>query len=426
MLNRSQVPEYNSLILDDFIAVEEMKLDNGVGVSVMRGGTQEVVKIDFVFPSGTAQANKPLLASTTGNLLLEGTNAKSSLEISNILDSYGAYFSVSSFFHSSVATLFTLSKHLHTLIPFVKELIYESIFPQEELDIYLDKKRQEFFINRERVNYLSALKFKEVVFGVDNVYGQSVNINDFNKINRNEIVKFHKEYYLENSLEIIVSGLPSNDVFDILNSNFGYQQRDFKIADVSHINISSSSEKKHFVEKKDALQCAIKIGRPIFNNLHPDFLPLTIVNTILGGYFGSRLMTSVREEKGLTYGIGSSLQSFKHSGLLTISTEVAVDKYSEAVDAIFLEIEKLRTEKISLEELDVVKNYMIGELMRRFDGPYSTADIFRSLKENSLGLDYYKQLEKSINTITPEIILELSKEYLQKDNFFVIIVGVNQ
>ncbi len=424
MLNRVNAPKYNSLFLNDFIAIENLKLDNGVEVNFLRGGIKDVSKIDFVFPAGTSQAKKTLLASTTGNLLIEGTKNKSSLEIANILDSYGAYFSVSSFFHSSVVTLFTLSKHLTTLIPLVKELIYDASFPSDEFEIYIDKKRQEFLINSEKVRNLSTRKLKEVIFGSQHTYGQSVNIEDFDTISKKDVEKFHKEYYLKNNLEIIVSGQPDNNIFKILNENFGLDERILKAEVAVTDSFTSSKEKIHFVEKSDSLQSAIKIGRPIFNNLHPDFISLTIVNTILGGYFGSRLMKVVREEKGLTYGIGSGLQSYKHSGLWIIATEVAFERQNEALEAVFVEMERLRNEKISDDELEIVKNFMLGELIRRFDGPYSSADIFRTLKENSLDFSYYKRLEKTIKNILPKDILELSQKYLQKDDFFVIIAGL--
>ncbi len=187
--------------------------------------------------------------------------------------------------------------------------------------------------------------------------------------------------------------------------------------------IQPMQEKFFHIEKEDSLQSAIYIGRPMFNNHHPDFIPLQILNTLLGGYFGSRLMTSLREEKGLTYGVGSDIRAFKYGGLWAIASEVMGEKRQSAIAAIREEMIKLSTVTVSDNELEVVKNYMLGELLRNFDGPFLTSDIFRTLWEFGLDFEYYGKLIDEINSISKEKILSLAKQYLNHHDFYVVVAG---
>ena len=423
-IDRTKSPLYNSLELSNILPIETFKLDNKVEVGIIKGGSQEIVKIDWIFSAGMEQAGRTVLATATGNLMREGTTTKSSQEISEMLDNYGSYLSVATYHHNSIVTLIALTKHLDKLLPLVEDMLSNPVFSQEEIDIYLNKKRQEYLVNLERVGYLTTMKFKEVAFGSNHIYGMSVTLDDYDKISREDIVKFHSDNYLKNRLNIVVAGQPLDNTVELLNSHFGKNERDLLIKErVNSVDFDSSSDLDHFVLKADAMQTSIKIGRRIITNHHKDFTSLAVVNTILGGYFGSRLMTTVREEKGLTYGISSGLQSYLESGIWMISSEVAAVKQSEAIEAVFEEMRKMREELISVEELEVVKNYMLGSMMRIFDGPFSTSDVYRNIKEGGLDLSYYQRLEDRIKSITPEEIKNISEKYLKKDDFFVIISG---
>ena len=172
------------------------------------------------------------------------------------------------------------------------------------------------------------------------------------------------------------------------------------------------------------MQSAIRIGRLLFNQHHPDFIPLQVLNTALGGYFGSRLMSTVREEKGLTYGIGSFIMPLKHSGEWIISSEVAGEKRDEAIDAIFHEFDKLRNELLPDKELGMVKNYMMGELLRNFDGPFSSADIYRTLNENNLNFNFYRQMITYLHEVSSEDLRLLAQQYLNPEDFRTVVAGV--
>ncbi|MCF8335900.1 MAG: insulinase family protein, partial [Bacteroidales bacterium] len=170
-------------------------------------------------------------------------------------------------------------------------------------------------------------------------------------------------------------------------------------------------------------QSALRIGIIIFGKHHPDFPGLKVVNNILGGYFGSRLMKKIREEKGYTYGIHSLLVPMVNEGYFVIASEVGTDVCRDAIAAIYEEVKKIRNEKVGQEELNMVKNYMLGQFLRAFDGPLPTSATYLSLMELRLKEDYYQKMVDTINRITAEDIRELANKYLNEEDMIRSIAG---
>jgi len=144
---------------------------------------------------------------------------------------------------------------------------------------------------------------------------------------------------------------------------------------------------------------------------------------VFGGYFGSRLMANIREDKGYTYGIGSAMVSFRHAGYFTISTEVGAEVTKDAIKEIYFELNKLQTEKISENELSLIRNYMLGTFLRSIDGPFALADRFKGIYFNGLNYDYYERYVETIKSITPKQLQDLANKYLKKDEMIELVVG---
>ena len=178
-----------------------------------------------------------------------------------------------------------------------------------------------------------------------------------------------------------------------------------------------------FVEKEGAVQNAIRIGKRLINRTNPDYPKLTVLNTILGGYFGSRLMTNIREEKGYTYGIGSGLVSLSQGGYFFITTDVGAAVYEDAVKEIYHEIVKLQEELIPENELSLVRNYLLGSFQRSIDGPFALAERFKSILLSGLGYNYFENYLTVIKNITSEELKTLAQTYLLTSEMTEVIVG---
>ena len=168
------------------------------------------------------------------------------------------------------------------------------------------------------------------------------------------------------------------------------------------------------------------MGMPLINRTHPDFPSVQVLNTVLGGYFGSRLMANIREDKGYTYGIGSGMSSLKHAGTLFIATEVGAEVCKATLTEIEKEINILKTELIPEKELALVKNYLLGSLLGSLENVFSHADKFKTLYFAGLGYEYYDRYTEVIKTINAYELLKLANQYLDFDKFYKVIVGKYQ
>jgi len=422
--DRTKMPPLGEVTALNLSEPRQITLPNKMESYVIKAGAEEITRIDVVFEAGSAYQNKRLVAGSTNNLLKEGTSSKSSAAIAGILDYYGAYLHTQVSKDTASVTLYALSKHLGRLLPLLGELISDSVFPEEELKIYLERHRQEFLVNVKKVRYIASLEFNKMIFGEKSAYGQVLSLEDFDKLNRDDILDFYQHFYSPENAYLIVSGNVNDKINGLIEKHLGLLKKDPK--PITHNNIIFSetvTKKDKFIERPDALQSALRIGRQIVNRTHPDFPAIQLLNTILGGYFGSRLMTNLREDKGYTYGISSFLQAYKHASYFSIATEVNADNTEDAVNEIGKEIERIRTEPVGSEELQLVKNYIFGNFLKSFDGPLALAERFRAVKDAGLDLNYYSESLSSMMQLSPEQLLETANKYFESESLLHLVVG---
>jgi len=423
-LNRIVQPVFKTIGSLDIPVPQKINLKNGIETYFIKAGTQEVVKIDLVFNAGSWFQTKPAVASTVNEMLLEGTEELSSMEIAEKLDFYGAFIHQRATKDFGNITLFTLKKHLPATIQLLADVIKNPIFPEGELTTFLNKKKQIFQVDLEKVMHIARRESNQQIFGKNHPYGIKTEIEDYDKISRNDILEFHSRYYHSKNCKIITSGQIDDSVINHINENFGKSEWGnttyiFKELPKQLTKIKPFS----FVPKNDVAQSAIRLGKQVINRDDSDFYKLEVVNTLLGGYFGSRLMKNIREEKGYTYGIGSVLVSLKHAAYFIILSEVGSKFTDKAIDEILLEVKKMRSEMVSTEELKLVKNYMLGDLMRSFDGAFEIAANFKNIIELELDINYFHNQMETIRSITSEEVMDVANKYLHEETLVKTIAG---
>ncbi len=421
MLNRQQAPDFKQVSAINFIQPEKRLLANGVPVFTIYSGEQDLVRIEFIFENVNWKREKPLQAIAANTLLNNGTNKLSAKEIAEKIDFYGAFFQTEYTQDQSSVSLYTLNKHLHSVLPIVKDVLTESQFPQNELDIYIQNQKQKLQVNLKKNDIVSRKEFAHALFG-DTAYGIDIKAKHYDEIKREDLLAYFKAAYAPNNCTIVVSGKFDTAGFNLLDSSFGY---DWEKSEVVKNTFSFSATEKQFVykEKPEALQSAIRIGRLAINRKHKDFSGLQILNTVLGGYFGSRLMANIREDKGYTYGIGSGISSLQQAGYLFISTEVGADVCGAALAEIYKEIDLLKTTLIGEEELNLVRNYMLGSMLGSLENVFSHADKFKNIYFSGLDYDYYSRYIETVKTITAEELLALANKYFTTESFTEVVIG---
>lgn len=423
-LNRKTQPHFNQINSIDIIKAENIKLSNGIPVCIINAGTQEIVKMDFVFNAGSWEQEKPLEALFANMMLNEGTVKYKSSKIADILDFYGAHLSLTADKHYASLSLLVLTKHLDKTLPIVEEILKRSIFPEKEFKTILQKEKELFIVENEKVKTLARNKFLQVLYGNNNPYGTIAALSDFDNLTTKQLKAFNERLYHGGNCTIFVSGKINENIIPQIEKYFGSNDWIKKAILKKNIpQVKINTEKFHLIKKEDAVQSAIRVGKVLFNKRNSDFLGMQVLNTILGGYFGSRLMSNIREDKGYTYGIGSVMVSMKNSGFFVIVSEVGAEVSSNTIKEINFELKRLRTETIPEEELSLVRNYLLGEMLNNFDGPFAISEAYKGIMEYGLDIDYFNKAIDTIKTIQVKELKRLANEHLQEDSMFQIIAG---
>lgn len=425
MLNRKQTPK----ILD---AVEfnlqlksctHFNLDNGVPVYAIDAGAEELIMVEFVFDAGNWYEEKNIVAATTNFMLKNGTKNKSAFALNDHFEFYGAYLNRSCYNETATFTLHTLSKHLPALLPVMAEILTESVFPEEELAIYKQNQKQRLEVNLKKCDFISNRLIDGYVFGIQHPYGKYSSTLDYDLLNKEELINFYQKFYSQGKCVMFIAGKLPTNIQEQLNKNFGtlpFHQNLMK--EIEHIQQPAKIKKYNIINDANGVQGAVRLARPFPDRHHEDYPKVQVLNNIFGGFFGSRLMSNIREDKGYTYGIGSYIQNHIHETAWLISTEAGRDVCAATIEETYKEMDKLRNNLVADEELNLVKNYMIGGLLGDLDGPFQIIARWKSYILNNLSEDYFYNSINTIKTVTAEELQTLAKKYLNPEEFYELVV----
>ncbi|MFT4016005.1 MAG: pitrilysin family protein [Agriterribacter sp.] len=425
MTNRTTAP-----VIKDAVDFElELKpytkftLDNGVDVYAINAGEEDVIQVELVFYAGNWYEEQNIVAAATNHLLKNGTNTKSAFEINEHFEYYGAYLNRHCYNETATVSLHSLTKHLKELLPVVRELVTDSIFPETELDIFRQNMKQKLEINLKKPDFIANRLIDEYLYGIDHPYGKYSSVAAYNALQSAQLQSFYKDYYINGRCIIFVAGkLPADIEKQVNDSLGGLTVNKYNLPVITH-PVKAATEKKYRINNDDkGLQGAIRIASHFPNRHHPDFTKAQVVNTLFGGYFGSRLMSNIREDKGYTYGIHSYMQNHMQDCAWMISTEAGRDVCEATVSEVYKEMELLRNEPASEEELLLVKNYLIGTILGDLDGPFHIIGRWKNIILNELGNDHFYKAINDIKSITVKEVQELANRYLQPEKFYELVV----
>lgn len=401
---------------------DQFTLSNGCKVFAVSGGIEDVLMIELVFNAGNCYEPSNLVAGATNYLLKNGTKQNTAYQINEHFEYHGAYLNRSCQNERATVTLHCLSKHLKKLLPILRELLTSSIFPEKELEIFKQNSRQKLSVNLRKCDFVANRLIDHYLYGDKHPYGRSSSVDEYEALQRDDLVKFYNDHYSNGSAIIFAAGKLPGDFHSILNEFFGDLHINNTLSSQS-IEITPASDKKFRIQNDvNGMQGAIRLARPFPNRHHPDFQRVLVLNNLYGGFFGSRLMSNIREEKGYTYGIHSYLQNHIQQSAWLISTEAGIDVCEAAIEEIYKEMEVLKEELVDDEELLLVKNYMMGTTLGELDGPFHVIAGWKNLILNDLDDKYFYHYMNVIKSISSKDIMELANKYLIREDFFELVV----
>ncbi len=425
MLNRTIAPPIKDPIELDLKLqpYEHVTLDNGVPVYTINAGAQEVTLIEMVFYAGNWYEDQNIGAGTANHLLKNGTSKKSAFEINEHFEYYGAYLNRKCFNETANITLHCLNKHLEKVLPVVEELITDSVFAEEELAIYKQNQIQRLKVSLQKCDFVANRFIDEYLYGFNHPYGRYTSIEDFNALQREQILEFYNQYYRNGQCIIFAAGkLPAN-LLQQLNKTFGHLPLNKLPLPEKHHPVTYAEERKHsIINDENGVQGAIRIACPFPNRRHPDFTKAQVLNNVFGGFFGSRLMSNIREDKGYTYGIHSYFQNHVQQSAWLVSTEAGRDVCEATIGEVYKEMKALREELVDEEELALVRNYMMGSILGDLDGPFQIIARWKNYILNGLTDAYFYNAINTIKIVTAEELKQLAEKYLNPEAFYELVV----
>jgi zinc protease len=422
-LNRTQPPpikdavEFN-LQLKPY---EKYILNNGVDVYAINAGAEDVLQVEWVFYAGNCFEQQNLIAASTNFLLKNGTRSKTAFQLNEHFEYYGSYLNRNCYNETATVSLHSLSKHLKELLPVVREMLTEANFPEEEIATYQQNMKQRLKVNLKKGDFVAGRLIDTYLYGAEHPYGRFSRFEDFDALTCDQLLQFYQRYYQQGKCIIFVSGKLPDDIFPLLNQHFG----DLPVHNVTVPAIASvqATEKKYRVINDEAgVQGAIRMGTPFPNRHHPDFMKVQVLNNVFGGFFGSRLMSNIREDKGYTYGIYSYIENHIQETAWVISTEAGRDVSEATITEVYKEMEDLRKELVDDEELLLVQNYMMGSILGDLDGPFHIMNRWKNIILNGLPNDYFDRQINTIKNIKAEELQELANKYLQPERWYELVV----
>lgn len=398
-------------------------LSNGLPLYWLSAGVQEVVQVDWLFPAGIWYEEQPAVAQAVAALMKNGTAKRTAHEINEALEFYGASLKVNAGSDFSTVSLHTLTKHLPKLLPIVFEVLTEATFAEDELAIYKQNAVQKLLVNLRECEFVANQKIDAALFGEAHPYGRFTRRETLEALEREQLLAFCKNHFAMVNMKIFMAGKVGKQEVQYLDEVFGKAALTPGVLHTPQPPVAEPTARaQRIINDEKGVQGAIRIARRFPNRHHEDFAPMVVLNTLFGGYFGSRLMANIREDKGYTYGIYSSLEPYINGGSMSIHTEAGRDVLDAAVKEVYREMELLCNEPADAEELLLVKNYLLGNMLGDLDGPFSILHRWRTLIVNDLTEAHFNRNINIYKTITAAELQALAQKYYKPEDFLEVVV----
>jgi zinc protease len=422
VLDRTQAPVFQTIESINIPAIVSLPMANANALYHIKAGQQAVVKIELNFAAGTFYEDKNGVSNITAKMLGEGTVNKSATQISEYFDRYGAFVEYIHGAERAGIVVFCLTKFLPEILPLVKEQLSESVFREEQLDKLKNIMLQTHRVNSEKTAYVAGQMFRDNLYPQNYPYGRTIDEQSIEVITREDLVAFYEQNIKQKACKIFVSGGVTEQDLAYIQTYLGQDSVSLS-PEKEDIIIPENRAKRIVIEKEGALQSSIRMGKRLFTRHSADYHKFLVLNETFGGYFGSRLMKNIREDKGFTYGISSGLSILKRDGYMVIGTDVKRENTQQTLDEISKEIKRLQTELMPASELETVKNYMVGSFVGSMNTPFDIAERQKIVLNEGLPFDFYEQYITKIKTVTAQDVLEMANRYYQTEQMIEVVVG---
>ncbi len=404
---------------------EHFTLPNQIPMYGFNGTKNDILRIDLVFNAGRWTENKPLQSAFVASLFKSGTSHKNSFEINEMIDALGSTIKTGSGYNSFTVAIYCMNRFLEQTLSYALLCLNECTFPEKELEHQKRKAFANLSLSLEKNDYIADNTFKKEIFGNTHPYGYETNKEAIEQLTQDDLFQYYRRELIPEKCTVFISGKYGKQEIDILHRTLGGWKRNAVTSTGSAAvpAIPVAERKTIHIPKANSVQASIVIGNTLFTKEHPDYASFVLLNTIFGGYFGSRLMSNIREDKGLTYGIHSGLFTMKHAGLFSIQTDTNLENLELCLREIYSEMERLQNERIPEAEISLARNYLLGKFLSRTDGPFNQAEVFKSYSIENVNIHKFSEIVETLRETDAVSLQRLAQQYFRKEGMLEVAVG---
>jgi len=420
---RAKAPRIKKLIRPKLPVVQFYNLKNGIPVCMLHAGAEPVIKLEIMFRAGRPFEKTMQASRFTCQMLMEGTSVMNSEAISEHFDYFGSNLATNMTMDHTGLTLHCLEKHTELLFPLLAEILTKPEFPESELIKAKKNAKERLILDLSKNDFVAYRELTTALFGPKHPYGYNSTADTIDSIDRSTLLEHFNRTHNASNCMIFISGQVTERTQSLLNQYFSDIPVGTEMQPVD-MQVPPAEQNKFTFPSKNKHQVALRLGKRLFPRNHEDFNSLYVLNTILGGYFGSRLMAQIREELGYTYNVYSSLDTMLYDGAFIISMETDSAFLEQSREQIFLEMQRLREHPVKKSELNMVRNYLLGYLLTALDGPLHASELIKGLILEGATLESFDLLVDCIMQISGDELTLLAQKYLAEDGLTEVIVGL--
>ncbi len=409
-IDRSKAPQFSLPSEFTLPAPQQFQLSKGNRLFFFRTPGIDAVKLEVIGASSrsTLPNLHALIPSFTLQMLQEGTTQASAQQLAEFFDYHGAEVYPTLSYTQEGLSLLCIKKHLFALLPTFISLFTEATFPVENLEKRKSQRKLSLKLDQEKPSSRAGQLFKKGLFGSEHPYGQEITEAHISEITP-ELLKAYYQTQLWKDCSLFLSG------------DFTLQELDTLVAQLEQLPLKHGAQLQELAipsstlifeeDKEGAVQSSIRLGAWAIPKKHADYPALAVFNTLLGGYFGSRLVKNIREDKGHTYGIHSTLVELDQYAYWMIAADVKKEHQKEVFEEIDKEIHRLRSELADSEEIEILRNYLVGQLFSKFSSPFDLIEQFKGVYYSGLDFSFYENRFNYLKKFTAADLLNIGERY---------------
>lgn len=431
MLDRTKAPEIHEFGDLAMPEVTKTVLPNGLPLYQLDHGSQEVCCLTCVWRGGVAESNAKALPALVLSMLREGTSSHSGEEIADIIEYNGARLFVSADSHFSTLKLYTLNSKAAEVLPLLPEMMLQPAFPEKNFEVIREKAAKNEEIKLAKVETQAAIAINRMVMGEGHPLAVTDTPEQIRAYTCKDLSDWHKKVFTpvtddagESSLTLYLAGRITPEIAETVKSLFGSitVKRDTPLP-LNIVPFKCEKSKEEHIHVDGALQSAVRMFMPVIGRNDPDYIALRFLIMILGGYFGSRLMSNIREDKGYTYGINSYLLGYPEGGIMGVSSSTDNATVKPLIEETVKEIERLSTGDFSNGEMERLKQHAMSMLASSLDSPFDIMDYHINLMVAFIPPHYFERQVAVVKSLTPQLLAKVAREHLSLDRLYIAVAG---